>query len=356
MLMSGSTIPESQQEQGQPAPVRVMISYAHDDESLRKEFDQHLALLRNRNLIEVWKDRSIRPGEDWAAEIKESMSQADIILLLISPAFFASSYIANVELALTREQEEKREVCVIPVIMREGDYADWAFSRLKELPTDGLAEGRSVSGRRWRNHDEAFRSVTQGIRAEVDRIHGKRLERHAVKAYQKQGVEPSQEDRAEIRTIGELFGRIVAGRRVLWVDDNPQNNVAERAALIDLGVNVETATTTAQALEAMDARQFDIVISDWSRGGVEHEGRSEGLTLLQQIRERPIVVPLIFYSGCLPASEFAARREQAAREGAGRVTCSPRELLRWIIGELVRCAAFDSTAQFVELPLYPEEA
>jgi CheY-like chemotaxis protein len=337
------------------APVRMMISYAHKDEKLRVAFDDHLALLRNHKLVDVWQDRCIRAGGDWAHDIHKNIEKADIILLLVSPAFFGSRYITGIELKRALERAAEGTAVVIPIILKEGDYRNAPFAHLKELPTDGLAKGRAVNGRRWKNYDEAFRDVTEGIRDEVERLRGKRLEHHAVLAsVAKQKREPSAEDRAEIRGLGESFGRIVAGRRVLWVDDHPEGNDLERAAIEQLRVRVDTATDTAKAIKALTGGSYDLVISDWTRGAAKRKADSEGLRLLKQMRKQRMFAPFIVYCGWLGPRELARRRKEIAEFGGSGLTAAPRELLRWSIGELVRAAAFDPQAEFVEAPLYPE--
>src|SRR4029453_16176699 len=179
--------------------VRMMISYAHKDEKLRQAFEEHLALLRRAKLIDVWQDRLIRPGSNWNADIHDGMKSAEIILMLVSPAFFASGYIYGVEVDLALKRQKHGETAVIPIILREGDYTGAPFSHLKELPIDGLAEGRSVTGRRWHNRDEAFRNVTEGIRREAETRRGKRLEDRTVGIYvARERREPSPAVRAEV--------------------------------------------------------------------------------------------------------------------------------------------------------------
>lgn len=335
----------------------MMISYAHKDEKLRQAFDDHLAVLRNHKLVDAWHDRRIRPGGDWARDIDENIASADIILLLVSPAFFGSRYIMGIELKRALERAAEGTAVVIPIILKEGDYRKAPFAHLKELPTDGLAKGRAVNGRRWKNYDEAFRDIAEGIRDEVERLQGKRLEHHAALAsVAKQNREPSAEDRAEIRGLGETFGRVVAGRRVLWVDDQPEGNALERTALEQLRVRVDTVTTTAGAVKALAGGSYDLVISDWTRGHPKRRtAESEGLRLLKQMRKQRVFAPFIVYCGWLSARELARRRREIAEFGGSGLTAAPRELLRWSIGELVRAAAFDPGAEFVEAPLYPEQ-
>ncbi len=65
-------------------PLSVFISYAHEDELLRQQLEDHLSLLRRQGLVADWHDRQIMPGAAWAQEIDEHLEAASIILLLIS--------------------------------------------------------------------------------------------------------------------------------------------------------------------------------------------------------------------------------------------------------------------------------
>lgn len=58
-------------------------------------------------------------------------------------------------------------------------------------------------------------------------------------------------------------------KRVLWVDDQPNSNRFEVAALAKLQIEVLTAPSTDEALRAIEHDQegFDLVISDWERAG-----------------------------------------------------------------------------------------
>jgi hypothetical protein len=71
------------------SPLKVFYSYAHQDEKARDSLDQHLELLARRNLILRWHD--IVPGSEWDSAIQEALESADIILLLVSKSFMASS-------------------------------------------------------------------------------------------------------------------------------------------------------------------------------------------------------------------------------------------------------------------------
>lgn len=141
-----------------PPPVlRVFYSYSHKDERLRDELRTHLRLFERRNLIQQWDDREILPGMDWQAEIDENLERADIILLLISAAFFDSDYCWGREMAYALKRHEEGKAQVIPIIVRNCKW-DWApFAKLEALPVNGRAV------RSWPDRDEAWKNVADRL-------------------------------------------------------------------------------------------------------------------------------------------------------------------------------------------------
>ena len=338
-----------------PQPIEVFISYAHKDESLRQALDDHLALLKSRHLIDAWHDRRIESGGNWAKAIDKHLSSARLILLLVTPAFIRSEYCMGFEFKQALKREPTGEASIIPIIMKESDYSGAPFGHLKELPTDGLAPGRSVTGKKWKNRDEALRDVTTGIRLRLEALRAQRVVNQATRVYRaKAGHAPSRSDRTEIAGLVQTFGRIVAGRRVLWVDNEPEHNETEIATFQELGVIVVTSTSTEDALKQLASREFHLVVSDWTRPAAKGAAMqdAEGIRLLELMRRNSMHAPVVFYTGWLSAPELKSRVMRAASAGATGVTASPRELLRWCIGELVRSAALDPAAPFVDLPLY----
>src|SRR5947209_3541721 len=112
------------------APVEVFCSYAHEDEALHRELEKHLSLLRRQGLISEWHDRQILAGDEWAADIDQHLETASIILLLISPDFFASDYCYGVELQRALERHQANEARVIPILLRPVSWEGTPFSKL----------------------------------------------------------------------------------------------------------------------------------------------------------------------------------------------------------------------------------
>ena len=93
----------------------------------------------------------------------------------------------------------------------------------------------------------------------------------------------------------EVVAPLIRGRRVLWVDDNPRSTLYERLALSELGVHVDVATSTEDAINACRLVPPDVVISDIERQGNNHAG----LELLEQLRRAEFGSPVVFYIGVL---------------------------------------------------------
>jgi hypothetical protein len=150
-----------------PGPGRsiaVFFSYAHRDAALRNKLAEHLRLLERQGIITGWHDRRITGGTEWAGAIDDHLRTAQIILLLISPAFLASDYCYDVELRLAMARHKAGEARVIPVIVRPVDWQSAPFGTLQALPQDG----RPVT--RWRPQDEAFLDIARGIRSVAEEL------------------------------------------------------------------------------------------------------------------------------------------------------------------------------------------
>lgn len=137
---------------------RIFISYSHEDEPLRQELDKHLMSLKRQGLVDAWKDRCIPAGDDIDQSIDEELLRADIILLLISPAFIASNYCYAIEMDEAMRRHNAGEARVIPVILRACLWHPLPFGKLRATPTDGKPV------RLHADLDSAFLEVINDIR------------------------------------------------------------------------------------------------------------------------------------------------------------------------------------------------
>lgn len=144
-------------------PVRIIYLYAHEDEALLDKLRVYLKPLKRLGVID-WYDRNINAGSEWGQEIDRHISEADIILLLVSPDFLASDYYFGKEMKQAMERHERREAQVIPVILRPVYWQGAPFGKLKALPTNEIP----VTSSKWHDLDEAFLDIAEGIREVVE--------------------------------------------------------------------------------------------------------------------------------------------------------------------------------------------
>ena len=124
--------------------------------------------------------------------------------------------------------------------------------------------------------------------------------------------------------------------RVLWVDDRPQGNRFEAAALAKLQIEVVTARSTDEALQriAADTEGFALVISDWERSGEpDGEPTPAGLRLLARLRQAGNQCPLILYHG-VQGAQREDRSVQARAAGALGEAVLPDELMTLVLRAL----------------------
>jgi hypothetical protein len=119
-------------------PLSVFCSYSHKDESLRTAVAVGLAgLIRDRLIHDVWYDRQISGGTNWAYAIDRQIDQSDIILLLVSSNFIASEYCMGKEVVRSLERHKKNEARVVPIILEPCDWETAVFAELQVLPVGG---------------------------------------------------------------------------------------------------------------------------------------------------------------------------------------------------------------------------
>lgn len=138
--------------------IEMFFCYARKDKKLLAELIKHLTPWQRADVIAMWHDKDLNAGQEWEREISAHMDSADIILLLVSPDFMASDYCYSVEMKRAMARYQRREVCLVPIILRPVDWKQTPFGMLQALPTDGKAVTT------WRNRDEALYDIVQGLK------------------------------------------------------------------------------------------------------------------------------------------------------------------------------------------------
>lgn len=154
-----------------PVGLKIFFCYAHEDEPLLDQLQQHLKPLQRQGIIDMWYDQDINAGTEWERVINEHLNTADIILLLISPDFIDSEYCYSVEMKRALERHEQGEAHVIPIILRHVHWEIQSLYKLQALPKDALP----VISSAWHSSDEAFFNVVEGILKVFAEISGQSL-------------------------------------------------------------------------------------------------------------------------------------------------------------------------------------
>ena len=106
----------------------------------------------------------------------------------------------------------------------------------------------------------------------------------------------------ELTKLISVFTKVLpSSPRMLWVDDFPKNNHRELGLLIDVGLVVDLAISTEEALKLVAKEKYLFLISDMGRG----DDPVAGLTLLRSMRGGGRLLPTWIYASPGAAAHFA---------------------------------------------------
>lgn len=118
--------------------LKIFISYSHKDAKYKADLLSHLKSIELTHNVDVWHDGKILAGDTIDSEVLIQLGISDVILLLVSPNFLASSYCIQIELNKAIERHKKGQCIVVPVILSETIIDDsLSFSKLLRVPEDG---------------------------------------------------------------------------------------------------------------------------------------------------------------------------------------------------------------------------
>ena len=101
--------------------IQYFVSYAHRNSALTQNFIERLDDVlapSKRYEYSRWQDTALILGDEWRSEIIKAIENCDFGLLLISPAFLASSFITKSELPKFLSGEKAS----VPVMLQPVDF------------------------------------------------------------------------------------------------------------------------------------------------------------------------------------------------------------------------------------------
>lgn len=146
------------------APIELFCCYAREDEDDLKKLFQQLRALERANLIHVWYDRAINPGDNWEEAIHTHLESAQMILLMVSASFIASDQCYDKEMPRALAHHESGHARVLPVLLHPCDWKITPLGHFQVLPTDG----QPIS--LWPNQNSALLNVIEGVKRTANEL------------------------------------------------------------------------------------------------------------------------------------------------------------------------------------------
>lgn len=157
-------------EMQQKNKVKIFCCYAHKDQKMVEELAKHLSVLKYQYPNIYLSFRDVTERRDWGQRFDSNIEHADIILLLLSPDFMVSNYLHSTDMQSAFDRQERKEASILPVYLRWVDCENSPIGHLQLLPHNGSPVVK------WKNRDQAFFDVSEGIKKVINEITQKRIE------------------------------------------------------------------------------------------------------------------------------------------------------------------------------------
>jgi len=121
----------------------VFVSYAHEDRIWLQRLQTHLKPYVRESSLRIWDDTRIETGTRWKDEIRKALASARVAVLLVTPDFLASDFIADDELPPLLREAETNGMTIVTVACSSSSYqqsqlAEYQWANDPDVPLDSL--------------------------------------------------------------------------------------------------------------------------------------------------------------------------------------------------------------------------
>ncbi|MGB1206731.1 MAG: leucine-rich repeat domain-containing protein [Chitinophagales bacterium] len=120
-----------------PKIKKVFLAYSPEDTTQKNELERFLVNLEREKLIEIWHEGLVKAHENWNDKIAEHLAAADIVILLVSQSFIASTHVYENVMPKAIEKVVSNKGKIIPFVLNYCDLENW-----KVLPK-AIFEGKN---------------------------------------------------------------------------------------------------------------------------------------------------------------------------------------------------------------------
>lgn len=327
-----------------PKPLAFLSYTRPDDEffggyitEFRKMLENGVHVVTGERTFQVFQDiEGIVIGENWQKKLAEVIHKSSFLVPMLSPLFFNSKPCRDeVTQFLQHERTFNRDDLILPVYFLTSTRLEKEEEKGKDPMANELAKRQRFDWRQTAKvplKDPAAREAILKLAGEIaERLKAFDIEPVAeaqhprsVRGYETQLADP----RLGVGVAGNQRREELNPRTILWVDDNPDNNIWERRALESYGVHCVLALDTAEAQRLLSGKgPFAAIVSDMGRVG----DRQAGYTLLGRVRKAGIDAPYFIYT----TSALAATLGAVSRlRGAQGVTGDPDALVQMVLAAI----------------------
>jgi TIR domain len=150
-----------------PPRHRVFLCYSHANAAWMERLLVHLGPLHKDNLLDVWSDERIRPGDDWRVQIDTALATARFAVPLVSADFYNSDFIRDVELRDLLEASDVGGCKIMPLLVSASRFhTDPALSRFQAVPRDG----RTLAAMTTEEAEQVLADLAAAIEDEIRRL------------------------------------------------------------------------------------------------------------------------------------------------------------------------------------------